>query len=375
MPINFLADIKTPSIELTELSSSGSETITLKAPDAVASSVTYTFPEAPGTDGFVLSSLTNGTMSWVAGGGGSGTNIGDTNLVTTDATRTLRLLNTSSDFSIVASDGGTILECSDDLIKANGVLEIKPSSSSSPLLRIYEGTATGTSYIQLGTPAIGQNFTYTLPSAYPTSTGEALTSSTTGTMSWSPNPKNYKNTIVAHQTNLVSASATFSAGNYYLRGSQNSGWADNEWALYPGTYNSSTGWESEEIAMGGIKIGSLPVSGRNGVTINASINLDSAVIGGGAITGRIYIYQYNCATVMAASHSAKLVPLQENYAAFSIANSANDQGTCISQNFGIDSSMVVGDYYLIVVYCATSNLASGNPVWFNYSITQSEELS
>ena len=377
MAIEFLGDILTPSIQLGELPGNGTETITLKSPDDLTSgSSTYTLPLTyPAVAGYVLSSLTDGTMSWVAGGGGSGTNIGDTNLTTTDATRTLRLLNASSDFSIIASDGDTILECSDDLIKANGVLEVKPSSSSSALLRIYEGTATGTSYIQLGTPAISQNFTYTLPSAYPTATGHALTSSTTGTMSWSPNPKEYKNTIVANQTNLVSASGQFSAGDYYFRGSQNSGWANNEWAPYPGTYNASTGWESEEIAMGAIKVGSIPVTGRNGVTLNASINVDASVIGGGTLSGRIYIYQYNCATVMAASHSAKLVPLQSDFIAWSIPNSTNDQGTCISKNFGMNASMVVGDYYMIVVLCSTSNLQVGDPVWFNYSITQTEELS
>jgi hypothetical protein len=377
MAIEFLGDILTPSIQLGELQSNGTDTITLKAPDDLTSgSSTYTLPLTyPTTSGFVLSSLTNGTMSWVVGGGGSGTNIGDTNLTTTDANRTLRLFNASSDFSILASDGSAILKCEGDLIEANGMLVLKSTSTQDAILRLYEPNATGTNYIQINTPAISQVFTYGLPTVYPTTSGDSLVSTTTGDMSWAANPKNYKNTIVSNQTNLVSASGQFSAGDYYFRGSQTRGWANNEWAPYPGTYNASTGWESQEIAMGGIKVGSIPASGRNGVTLNASLSVDASVLGGGTLTGKIYIYQYNCATVMAASHNAKLVPLQSDMEPFSIANSQNDAGTCISKNFGVNASMVVGDYYMIVVLCSTSNLSVGDPVWFNYSITQTETLS
>ena len=99
MAIEFLGDILTPSIQLGELPSNGTDTITLKSPDDLTSgSSIYTLPLTyPAVAGYVLSSLTDGTMSWAAGGGG--TNIGTNDLIITDTNRSLTVA-TSGDFII-----------------------------------------------------------------------------------------------------------------------------------------------------------------------------------------------------------------------------------------------------------------------------------
>lgn len=48
-----------------EEDANGTDFIAMKAPAAIAASVTYTLPEAPATSGFVLASTTGGVMSWV----------------------------------------------------------------------------------------------------------------------------------------------------------------------------------------------------------------------------------------------------------------------------------------------------------------------
>tara|TARA_R110000772_G_scaffold29543_2_gene73775 strand:+ start:224 stop:1357 length:1134 start_codon:yes stop_codon:yes gene_type:complete len=377
MAIEFLGDILTPSMQLGELQSNGTDTITLKAPDDLTSgSSTYTLPLTyPTTDGYVLSSLTNGTMSWAAGGGAS-TNIGTDNLTITDQLRTLTLNSTPGyKFSILQSNLSELQQWKRNATTIWDKLEIDTHSGLAGRINFIEGNTSGVNYIGLKAPdTVTSDITYTLPEA-PTASNKVLASSTLGVMSWVDQGANYKNTIVAHQTDLVPKRTTFTAGDYHHRGENNEGWAINQWWPYTGTYSSATGWESEEIAMSGIKIGSVPISGTNAVTLNASISVDASVISGGAISGKIYVWQYTCAAVMGAAHNAKLLPEQTSFAPFSITNSQNDAGTCVSFSFGMANGMGVGDYYMVGVYCATSNLYEDDPVWFNYSITQTESLS
>lgn len=65
-----------------ELINALGDTITLKPPATAFTDVAYTLPAAPGTSGFVLSSTTTGTMSWIAPGGGGGGVTGAANVGT-----------------------------------------------------------------------------------------------------------------------------------------------------------------------------------------------------------------------------------------------------------------------------------------------------
>jgi hypothetical protein len=61
-----------------ELASNGSEYISLSAPAALATTNTYTLPNAyPGTSGFVLACTTGGVMSWVSNSAGAAGNTGE----------------------------------------------------------------------------------------------------------------------------------------------------------------------------------------------------------------------------------------------------------------------------------------------------------
>jgi hypothetical protein len=64
---------KAAEIQLLEDSDNGSNYIGLIAPSSLAGNTSYTLPTAyPAVNGYVLSSLTDGTMSWIAQSGGSG---------------------------------------------------------------------------------------------------------------------------------------------------------------------------------------------------------------------------------------------------------------------------------------------------------------
>jgi hypothetical protein len=69
-------------LRLKEGTDNGTSYIGLKAPDAITTSITYTWPEVPGSDGYVLASALDGTLSWVDNAAGTGmsnpmTTIGD----------------------------------------------------------------------------------------------------------------------------------------------------------------------------------------------------------------------------------------------------------------------------------------------------------
>ena len=75
-------------------------------------------------------------------------------------------------------------------------------------LRLGSNTA---NYNALKSPTgMGSNLTYTLPSAYPTSTGQVLSSTTTGTMSWANNSEPVMK-YVSSESELTTALADFQA--------------------------------------------------------------------------------------------------------------------------------------------------------------------
>jgi len=103
-------------IRLYEADANGSNYIAITTSSAITSNITYTLPEAPGANGYVLSSTTGGTLSWISAGTASSVSVTETgnsasyNLVFTDATST-----TSASFYIDSSDNITFNPSTDTL--------------------------------------------------------------------------------------------------------------------------------------------------------------------------------------------------------------------------------------------------------------------
>lgn len=66
----------TGRLKFKELIANGQHSVIFKAPDALAGDVIYTFPNADGTSGYVLSTNGSGALSWVANGLGSVSSVG-----------------------------------------------------------------------------------------------------------------------------------------------------------------------------------------------------------------------------------------------------------------------------------------------------------
>ena len=60
------------SIKLLEAADNGTESITIKAPTALAANLDFILPSTAGTSGYALVTDGSGTLSWAAAGGGSG---------------------------------------------------------------------------------------------------------------------------------------------------------------------------------------------------------------------------------------------------------------------------------------------------------------
>lgn len=137
-----------------------------------------------GTSGQVLSSTATGT-NWITS---SGTNIGDSDLTTTDASRTLTLYNSSSLFSIYRAGGSELLaQFYPDIVafNSNNVYITSPTGeTSAPTLHLREAQSNGSSEIGLRAPdSLAASSTYTLPGTMATA-GQVLSSSAGGVMSW-----------------------------------------------------------------------------------------------------------------------------------------------------------------------------------------------
>jgi hypothetical protein len=163
-----------------------------RAPDLITTTAKYTLPvSAPASDK-VLQSDSSGVMSWVAGGG-TGTNIGTSNLTIsgTDTARVLTLsTGTSSSFAIKDTSANTVFRTTASETTVTGLLTTMGGNSTTGGSVLFkEGSNSGSNYIRLQAPAtLAANNSYILPTAYPT-TGQVLSSTEAGVMSWAaPTP-------------------------------------------------------------------------------------------------------------------------------------------------------------------------------------------
>jgi hypothetical protein len=105
--------------------------------------------------------------------------------VTTGGTTDL-ILNTNSGTN---SSNITITDAAngDVTINPNGTgnFVVQGNSSQAGKIKIYEDTDAGTNYASLTVGSLSEDTTYTLPTALPTTSGDALTSTDAGVMSWS----------------------------------------------------------------------------------------------------------------------------------------------------------------------------------------------
>lgn len=182
---------ETGEVRFQELAANGTDYVALKAADSTATQ-TYTLPDAyPASNGQVLSAQTDGTMSWAAAatGGVSGPVSttqdalvrwdGTDGTAVADSTITLDGSGNMSGVVSVSSSASVTVEA-DSLDVVNG-----NDSTAGAELRLYEASDNGSDYIGVKPPAsLVSSYTYTLPSAYPSSSGQVLSSTTTGTMSW-----------------------------------------------------------------------------------------------------------------------------------------------------------------------------------------------
>tara|TARA_R100000655_G_scaffold1110_3_gene4452 strand:- start:3984 stop:5498 length:1515 start_codon:yes stop_codon:yes gene_type:complete len=107
----------------------------------------------------------------------------------------------ATDFAYSANltyDGSTMTLVSPLLINTNNELRLGSNTANYNALKSPTG--------------MGSNLTYTLPSAYPTSTGQVLASTTTGTMSWTDNTEPVVK-IVDDLTGLTDALTAFNAAS------------------------------------------------------------------------------------------------------------------------------------------------------------------
>ena len=366
-----------PQFFLSEAKVNGTNTIALRSPASLGTDVVYTLPIAPTVDGHVLTSLIDGTMSWAAGGGAS-TNIGTNDLTITDQLRTLTLNSTSGyKFSILQSNG---TECQEWYRNASSIwtnLKIESTAGTAGKVTFLESnTAGGSNYVALKAPdTLTSDITYTLPEA-PTAVNEVLTSSTAGVMSWTTVNKNYRNTIVTNSVNLVARNQTWTNGQWLLSGSGNKSWTYFEWFPYTATFNPANGWPTNEVAMAGVKIGSLPQSGTS-INLSATITaVGSSAAGGASVTGRVYVFQYRCSVIAADSGNHTSVPVQSDFTSFNISDTGSAEGECVSLDFTLGLNMAVGDYYVVAVNAnASTQMLQNDPVWFSYNITQLEAVT
>jgi len=131
-------------IRLYEADANGSNYIAITTSSAITSNITYTLPEAPGANGYVLSSTTGGTLSWISAGTASSVSVTETgnsasyNLVFTDATST-----TSASFYIDSSDNITF-NPSTDTLTVSGDLAVNGGdiTSTATTFNLLNTTAT-----------------------------------------------------------------------------------------------------------------------------------------------------------------------------------------------------------------------------------------
>lgn len=203
-----------------------------------------------GTTGQVLSSTGTGT-NWIDD---VGTNIANSNL-TTDATdRSLTLFSSISRFAIFRAGGTELLALFyPDIVafNSNNVYITSPTGeTSAPILSLREAHSNGNHEIGLRAPnSLVASKTYTLPSTDPT-TGQVLSSSAGGVMSWVANGGG-GNTNIANTNLTLDADRTLDVDGNTLSLDANSGTISiTDSAGAPASYLSA---EQGELTLMGIK--------------------------------------------------------------------------------------------------------------------------
>lgn len=177
--------------------------VDIEAGGAMTSSYTLKLPTAtPGTTGKMLEvsgyAGTTATLSWVDTPSGSGDNLGSANLQSDDTARTFTTKSeTGSSFEIKTQNSGGAnfkltsgSNTSNDRasIQSNGVEFRNIAGNSGAKIELYEGSNYGSNKFVFQAPSsMTADRTYLLPHLYPTSNGQVLSSTTTGTMSWVDN--------------------------------------------------------------------------------------------------------------------------------------------------------------------------------------------
>jgi hypothetical protein len=198
-----------------QLQGTGSGITTIRAGAQGTSDITLTLPTSlPSANGQVLSSSTTGDLSWITPGGGGGltgsgtaTRIafwgpgpGATTNLMDDAS--LYWDNTNKRLGIGTTSPAASVDVTD------GSLRISNTTGTAGQLRL-QGTGSGISTFQAGAQGT-TNLNYTLPTAYPTANGQALTASTAGVLSWT--------TVSGGSSNswLLTGNAGTTAGTNFL---------------------------------------------------------------------------------------------------------------------------------------------------------------
>ena len=176
----------------------------LKPPASLTSDSTYTLPEDyPSVSGYALTSTTAGVMSWQPALSAS-VNIGNTDL-SLDSNRTLDITTSGSyDFEIVRGaqsifkvyGNGAQVDVDAVTINLDGNTNVKNTltlsngvSSIGGEIRIKEATDNGGFYTGFQAPdLLTSNSIYTIPDYYPSTSGQVLSSTDAGVMSWVDQP-------------------------------------------------------------------------------------------------------------------------------------------------------------------------------------------
>lgn len=134
-------------LRLPEDTDNGSNYVALKAPDALASNVTFTLPNADGSNGQFLSTNGSGTLSW-ASGGGSGDVVGPASSVDSQ----IALFNSTTGKVIKAATTTGLLKASSGVIAAAASgTDYAPATSGTSILKGngsggFSNAASGTDY-------------------------------------------------------------------------------------------------------------------------------------------------------------------------------------------------------------------------------------